>query len=266
MSETQQVEGKNQVLEALRAGREIHRIIIADSVEQDRTVTEILKLARQSGIPIVHKERKDVRQQASVKTNQGVIAICGEYSYYRIEDILDFARSKNEAPFVIILDGVEDPHNLGAVIRTAETAGVHGVVIPERGSVDVTPGVIKASAGASEHMLVAKEPNLVKAVEILKKQGIWICGAVQDCERSYHTAKLAGPLAIVIGGEDKGIGRLLRERCDFLVKIPMKGRINSLNVSVSAALIMYEKVRQDEFHSRQRKILEKGEFTPLDKV
>lgn len=175
---------------------------------------------------------------------QGVIAIVPPYEYCEIEDILEAANDKNEDPFVLVLDGIEDPHNLGSIIRTAETAGVHGVIIPKRRAALVNSTVNKVSAGAVEHMKVARVTNISESIGKLKKQGLWVCGTDINTDKYYYNQDLTGPLAIVIGNEGKGISKKVLEKCDFLVKIPMRGKVTSLNASVSAGIIMYEVVKQ----------------------
>ena len=181
---------------------------------------------------------------ATTTNYQGVIAIVPPYEYCEIEDILEAANDKNEDPFVLVLDGIEDPHNLGSIIRTAETAGVHGVIIPKRRAALVNSTVNKVSAGAVEHMKVARVTNISESIEKLKKQGIWVCGTDINTDKYYYNQDLTGPLAIVIGNEGKGISKKVLEKCDFLVKIPMRGKVTSLNASVSAGIIMYEVVKQ----------------------
>ncbi|MFA5771652.1 MAG: 23S rRNA (guanosine(2251)-2'-O)-methyltransferase RlmB [Thermoplasmata archaeon] len=248
----QHIEGKNEVLEALRAGRSIIKILLATSVERDCTINEIFKLASANKIRIDQVDRREIDHIAKIKTHQGIIAFSKMYTYSTVDEILNSARSKNEEPFILILDGIEDPQNFGAILRSAEASGVHGVIIPDREAVGVTPGVIKASAGAVEYVKIAQVTNLTKTVEILKKQEIWICGATMEADKEYYNSNLTGPIAIIIGSEGYGIRRLLKERCDFLVKIPMKGRMSSLNASVTAAILLYEKVRQENF---SRKVL-----------
>ena len=181
---------------------------------------------------------------AQSENNQGVIAIVPPYEYCEIEEILEVAKNRNEPPFIIILDSIEDPHNLGSIIRTAETAGVHGIIIPKRRAVPVNTTVAKVAVGAVEHMKIARVTNLSDTINNLKKQGLWICGTDINTDKIYYNQDLTGPLAIVIGNEGKGIGEKIKKNCDFLVKIPMKGKITSLNASVSAGIIIYEAVKQ----------------------
>ena len=183
-------------------------------------------------------------EMAQEENYQGVIAIVPPFEYVEISDILQVAKERNEDPFVIVLDGIEDPHNLGSIIRTAETAGVHGVIIPKRRAASVNSTVNKASAGAVEHMKIARVTNISDAIEELKQAGLWVCGTAVDTNKYYYNQDLTGPLAIVIGNEGKGIGEKVKKNCDFLVKIPMKGKIQSLNASVSTGIVIYESVKQ----------------------
>ena len=185
-----------------------------------------------------------MKQMAQTENYQGVIAVVPPYEYVEVEDILQDAKNKNEDPFVVILDGIEDVHNLGAIIRTAETAGVHGIIIPKRRAASVNATVNKVSAGAVEYMKIARVNNLNETINELKEAGLWICGTDMDTETYYYNQDLKGPLAIVIGSEGFGMSRLVKENCDFIVKIPMKGKITSLNASVSAGIVIYEAVKQ----------------------
>ena len=181
---------------------------------------------------------------AQNKNYQGVIALVPPFEYCEIEDILDKAKEKGEDPFVLILDGIEDPHNLGSIIRTAETVGVHGVIIPKRRAVGVNSTVAKVSAGAVEHMLVARVTNITDAIEKLKKEGLWICGTDINTDKYYYEQDLTGPIGIVIGNEGSGMSNKVTKKCDFLVKIPMQGKVTSLNASVSAGIVIYETLKQ----------------------
>ncbi len=241
------IEGRNPVLEALLANRKIYKILIARGVERKGVISGIFRIAGQRKVEISEVNRK-VLDKIS-KVHQGVVAFCAEKKYASVGDILKIAEQRGEKPFIVLLDGVEDPQNLGAILRTAECAGVHGVVIPERGAVGLTPGVAKASAGAIEHLQVAIA-NLASTIEALKRKGIWVVGADMDAEKSYYEANLNRPMALVLGGEDRGLSRLVKQRCDFLVRIPIKGKIKSLNVSVSFALLAYEKLRQEKVFMR----------------
>ena len=238
-----QVEGRNSVLELLESERDINKILIAKG-EKHGSIYKILAMAKERKLLVVEVEKNKLNQMAQTPNNQGVIAIVPPFNYCEVEDILELAKQKNEMPFILILDGIEDPHNLGSIIRTAETAGVHGIIIPKRRSASVNSTVSKVSAGAVEHMKIARVNNINETIRCLKEQGIWICGTDMDTEVTYTKQDYKMPLAIVIGSEGFGMSRLVKENCDFLVKIPMKGKITSLNASVSAGIIMYEVVRQ----------------------
>ena len=201
-------------------------------------------MARQRKIVIVEKDKKDMEKIANNKNYQGVIAFVPPFSYCEIEDILEYAKGKNEEPFVLILDGIEDPHNLGAIIRTAETAGMHGIIIPKRRSASVNSTVSKVSSGAVEYMKIARVTNIKDAIDKLKKEGLWICGTDINTDKYYYNQDLTGPIGIVIGNEGKGISDKVKKNCDFLVKIPMMGRVTSLNASVSTGIIIYEALKQ----------------------
>ncbi len=244
----QKIVGRNPVLEALLSNRKIYKILIARWVERKGAVNEIFRIAAQKGVEVSEVERK-VLDRVS-KAHQGVIAFSDEKKYASIDDILKIAEQRGEKPFIALLDGVEDPQNLGAILRTAECAGVHGVIIPEKEAVGLTHGVAKASAGAVEHLPVATA-NLASAIEILKRKGIWVVGADMEAEKIYYEVNLNRPIALVLGGEDRGLSRLVKQRCDFLVRIPTKGKIKSLNVSVSFALLAYEKLRQEKVFMRR---------------
>ena len=185
-----------------------------------------------------------MKEMTQVENYQGVIAIVPPFEYCEIEDILEEAKNRNEEPFILILDGIEDPHNLGAIIRTAETAGVHGIIIPKRRAASVNSTVNKVSAGATEHMKIARVNNITETIKFLKKNDVWICGTDMNTKQYYYQENYKIPIAIVIGSEGFGISRLVKENCDFMVKIPMKGKITSLNASVSAGIIIYEAVKQ----------------------
>ncbi len=201
-------------------------------------------MARQRKIVIVEKDKKEMEKLANNKNYQGVIAFVPPFSYCEIEDILEFAKEKKEDPFILILDGIEDPHNLGAIVRTAETAGVHGIIIPKRRSASVNSTVAKVSSGAVEYMKIARVTNITDAIDKLKKEGLWICGTDINTDKYYYEQDLTGSLAIVIGNEGKGISEKVKKNCDFLVKIPMMGKVTSLNASVSTGIIIYEALKQ----------------------
>lgn len=237
-----QVEGRNAVLELLESGRDINKILVANG-EKHGSIHKILAIAKERKIIVTEIEKNKLNQIAQTPNNQGVIAIVPPYDYCEVEDILDEAKRKNEKPFILILDGIEDPHNLGSIIRTAETAGVHGIIIPKRRAASVNSTVSKVSAGAVEYMKIARVNNINETIRYLKEQDIWICGTDMDTDTIYTKQDYKMPIAIVIGSEGFGMSRLVKENCDFLVKIPMKGRITSLNASVSAGIIMYEVVK-----------------------
>ena len=238
-----QIEGRNSVLELLESNRDINKIYIAKG-EKHGSIHKILAIAKQRKIIVTEIEKNKLNQMAQTQNSQGVIAIVPPFDYCEIEDILETAKQKNEMPFIVILDGIEDPHNLGSIIRTAETAGVHGIIIPKRRAVQVNSTVSKVSAGAVEHMKIARVNNINETIRELKQKDIWICGTDIDTNVTYTKQDYKMPLAIIIGSEGFGMSRLVKENCDFLVKIPMKGKITSLNASVSAGIIMYEVVRQ----------------------
>ena len=238
-----QIEGRNSVLELLESGKDVNKIFVTRG-EKHGSINKILGIAKERKIIVVEKDKKQMDEMAQEENYQGVIAIVPPFEYVEISDILDVAKEKNEDPFVIVLDGIEDPHNLGSIIRTAETAGVHGVIIPKRRAASVNSTVNKASAGAVEHMKIARVTNISDAIEELKQAGLWVCGTAVDTNKYYYNQDLTGPLAIVIGNEGKGIGEKVKKNCDFLVKIPMKGKVQSLNASVSTGIVVYEAVKQ----------------------
>ena len=237
------IEGRNSVTEALRAGRTIDKIYIAKG-EVDKTLGHIASRARELGIVVVEADRRKLDSMSQTHSHQGVIALAAVREYSSIADILAIAEERGEPPFVIICDEISDPHNLGAIIRTAECAGAHGVIIPKRRSAGLTAIVGKTSAGAAEHMAVARVPNLTAAINELKEKGIWIYGTSAESTSSIWQSDLKGPIGIVIGSEGEGIGRLISENCDFMVSIPMHGMVSSLNASAAAAILIYEILRQ----------------------
>ena len=238
-----QVEGRNAVIELLESGRDINKIYISNG-EKNGSINKIIAMARENKVIIQEVNKSKLEQMACSDNHQGVIAIVPPFEYCDIDDILNDAKEKNEAPFILILDGIEDPHNLGAIIRTAETAGVNGIIIPKRRAAGVNSTVAKVAAGAVEHMKIARVNNINEAIRYLKDNDVWICGTDMDTNKYYYNQDLTGPLAIVIGSEGFGMSKLVKENCDFLVKIPMKGKITSLNASVSAGIVVYEAVRQ----------------------
>ena len=238
-----QVEGRNSVLELLETEKDINKIYVTRG-EKHGSINKIIMKAREKGVVIVEKDKKEMQQLAQTENYQGVIAIVPPFDYCDIEDIIEEAKKREEDPFVIILDGIEDPHNLGSIIRTAETAGVHGVIIPKRRAASVNSTVNKASAGAVEHMKIARVNNITDAINKLKEEGLWICGTDIEAKQYYYNQDLKGPLGIVIGNEGQGMSEKVKKNCDFFVKIPMKGKISSLNEAESTVIIMYEIVEQ----------------------
>lgn len=238
-----QVEGRNSVLELLESGKDINKIFITKG-EKHGSINKIIAIAKEKRILLVEKDKRQMDQMAQTENYQGVIAIVPPFEYCEIEDILEEATAKQEEPCVLILDGIEDPHNLGSIIRTAETAGVHGVIIPKRRAAAVNSTVNKVSCGAVEHMKIARVTNISDAIEKLKDAGLWICGTDINTDKYYYNQDLTGPIGIVIGNEGTGMSEKVRKNCDFLVKIPMKGKVTSLNASVSAGIIIYEVVEQ----------------------
>jgi len=238
-----QIEGRNSVLELLESGKDINKIFVTRG-EKHGSINKILAIAKEKRIIVVEKDKKQMDEMAQEENYQGVIAIVPPFEYVEIEDILNTAKERNEAPFVLILDGIEDPHNLGSIIRTAETAGVHGIIIPKRRSASVNSTVNKTSAGAVEHMKIARVTNISDTIDELKQAGLWICGTDISAEKYYYNQDLTGPLGIVIGNEGKGISEKVKKNCDFNVKIPMKGKVTSLNAAVSTGIIVYEAVKQ----------------------
>ena len=235
-------EGRNPVLEAFRSGKTVDRLFILDGCH-DGPIQTILREAKKKNTLINYVKKERLDQLSETGKHQGVIAYLAAYEYAEVSDILKAAENKGESPFIIILDGIEDPHNLGAIIRTANLAGAHGVIIPKRRAVGLTATVAKTSAGALNYTPVAKVTNLVQTMEDLKKEGLWFVCADMDGEVMYRQ-NLTGPIGLVIGNEGEGVSRLVKEKCDFVTSIPMKGDIDSLNASVAAGVLMYEIVRQ----------------------
>ena len=238
-----QVEGRNAVIELLGSGKDINKIFIAKG-ERHGSINKIISMAKERKVILVEKDKRQMEQMAQNENYQGVIAIVPPFEYCEIEDILDKAKEMKEDPFVLILDGIEDPHNLGSIIRTAETAGVHGIIIPKRRAVAVNSTVNKVSAGAVQYMKIARVTNITDSIEKLKEKGLWICGTDINTDTYYYNQDLTGPLGIVIGNEGTGMSDRVKKSCDFLVKIPMKGKVTSLNASVSAGIVIYEAMKQ----------------------
>ncbi|MCR5090034.1 MAG: 23S rRNA (guanosine(2251)-2'-O)-methyltransferase RlmB [Oscillospiraceae bacterium] len=241
--ENEQLEGRNAVIEALRAGRPIDKIFMADAAS-DRSLGFLYTVAKEKGIAIVEVDRRKLDAMSLTHAHQGIIAVCAVQDYCTVRDILDEAARRQEEPFVVVCDEITDGHNLGAIIRSAECVGAHGVIIPKRRSAGITTIVNKASAGAAAHLPVARVPNLRAALNELKDAGLWIYGTAADGASPLWETKLTGPIALVIGSEGDGMSRLVRESCDFILSLPMKGKISSLNASVAGAVVMYEILRQ----------------------
>lgn len=243
MNQSSYIEGRNPVIEALKSGRNIEKIYIEDG-NKSGSINKIKKIAKDKGIVIQYIHKNKLQSMANTNSHQGVIALVSAYSYKTIEDIFKLAKDKDEDPFVIILDEIKDPHNLGSIMRTAECVGAHGIIIPKRRSVGLTATVAKTSAGAIEYMPVVKVSNISNTLKKLKDKGLWIYGADMSGDKNYYENNLSGPIGIVIGSEGSGMSRLVKEKCDVLVQIPMRGKVSSLNASVAASIIMYDVLRQ----------------------
>lgn len=238
------IEGRNAVTEALRAGRPIDKLYVAKGEGNDRALGHILALAREAGAVVAECDRRKLDGMSATGAHQGVIALAAVRAYCDVDELLSYAASRGEEPLLIACDEIEDPHNLGAIIRTAECAGAHGIIIPKRRSAGVTAVVDKASAGAAEHLRVARVPNLVAALKELKKAGVWVYGTDAGADGKLWDTDMRGPICLVLGSEGFGMGRLVRECCDFTVSIPLRGMVSSLNASAAAAVMIYEVLRQ----------------------
>ena len=238
-----QLEGRNALQEALRSGRTVDKVFIAAG-EIDRGLQRLAAEAKEAGAVVVPVDRRKLDAMSFTHAHQGVIALAAAHVYYSIDDILEEAASRGEAPLIVICDELSDPHNLGAILRSAECAGAHGVIIPKRRSVGLTATVAKASAGAVEYMKVARVTNISAAIAELKQKGVWVFGTAAEGSIPMYQADLSGPAAIVIGSEGDGMSQLVRKNCDVMVNIPMKGRISSLNASAAASILLYEALRQ----------------------
>ena len=234
--------GRNAVMEALKGSSRINRLMVADG-SSEGSIRELIAVAKEKGVPVQFLERSKLDSMAKGIRHQGVLAQVSPVEYVELEDILLKAREKQEDPFIILLDELEDPHNLGAILRSADAAGAHGVLIPKRRSCPLSATVAKTSAGAVEHVPVARIGNIVQTIKALKEEGLWVAGADMD-GKNYYEADLTGPLILVVGSEGQGIGRLVKEQCDFIVRIPMLGAINSLNASVAGSVLMFEVTKQ----------------------
>ena len=237
-----QIEGRNTVKEAIRSGRTIDRIYVLE--DGDRRLSEIVSLAKKDKLVVINCNRKKLDMLSKTGNHQGVVAMCAATEYVPVEDILGEAATLEEDPFIVIADGVTDPHNLGAVIRTACAAGAHGLIIPKRRSCGITETVEKVASGATEKLKISKVSNLNDTVKFLKSQGVWVVGTDVSGEKDIYQQDLTGPIALIVGSEGEGMSELLKKNCDFLVKIPMSGKIQSLNASVATGIVLYEIVRQ----------------------
>lgn len=231
--------GRNGVIEALKAKITVEQILISKG-EREGSIVKIMALAKEKGVVIKEVDRKKLDSLSQGEAHQGVVAMVTPFRYSEIQDILDRAKEREESPFIIILDEIEDPHNLGSIIRTAELCGAHGIIIPKRRNVGVTPTVYKTSAGAVNYMKIAKVSNINNTIDELKKENIWVYGADGEAENFSYNVDFKGAVALVIGSEGRGISKLTREKCDVMVKIPMVGKVNSLNASVAGGILMYE--------------------------
>lgn len=236
------VAGRNAVMEALKGSRSVNKLMIANG-STEGSIKEIIAVAKEKGVNIQYWDRSKLDSIARGIRHQGVLAQVAPVQYAELEDILQVAKDRNEPPFIVLLDELEDPHNLGAILRTADAAGVHGVLIPKHRSCPLSATVAKTSAGAVEHVPVARVGNLVQTIKKLKQEGLWVAAADMD-GKDYYDADLTGPLLLIIGSEGQGVGRLVKEQCDFVVRIPMVGKINSLNASVAGSILMYEAMKQ----------------------
>ena len=241
--EENQIEGRNSVIELLKSGKDINKLFVQRG-EKHGSILEIIKLAKNNKVIITEIDKAKLDKMSQTHNHQGVIAIIPPYEYCEVDDILENAKQKNEDPFILILDQIEDPHNLGSIIRTAECSGVHGIIIPKRRAAQVNSTVNKTSEAAAEYVKIARVNNLNETINYLKEKNIWIYGTDAQGSSYYDEQDYKGGIGIVIGSEGFGMSRLVRENCDFLIKIPMKGKINSLNASVSAAIVMYEVMKQ----------------------
>ncbi len=237
------LEGRNSILEALRSDRSINRIMVSKG-DKEGSIKQIIALAREKHIILQEVERSKLDSLSETHAHQGVIAFVAVKDYVEVDDILRAAELKGEEPFLVLLDEITDPHNLGSILRTANAAGAHGVIIPKRRSVGLTASVSKASAGAVEYVPVSRVTNLAQTIDYLKKRNIWVVGTDSTGEKHFYDSDLRGPVAIVVGSEGEGIGKLIKEKCDFIVNIPMKGAISSLNAAVAGAVVMYEILKQ----------------------
>lgn len=238
--------GRQPVREALRAGRrQVYGLLLAQGIQSTGIVAEVLSLAQQARVPVRSLNRRELDQLSGEANHQGLAAEVSTYPYLELVDLLDLIRERGEPPFLLLLDHILDPQNLGSLLRSAEAVGVHGVVLARRRAAAVTPAVVRASAGAAEHIRVAQVPNLAQAIKTLKAEGVWLAGLeAHPKARLYTEADLTGALGLVVGSEGGGLGRLIQESCDFLIRLPMRGQVGSLNAAVAAAIALYEAQRQ----------------------
>lgn len=236
--------GRNPVLETLRSNRKVKRLLIAEGQREAPALASILQEVAHQNIPVETVPRPRLDQLSQGAVHQGCLAVVEARRYATVDEILEYARRKNEDPFLLILDAIQDVNNLGSLMRTAEAAGIHGVILPQHHAAEVNATVVKTSAGATEHLLIAQETNLTRTIDALKKENVWVIGLVGETKIEYNQADLTGPLALVVGNEGKGISRLVREHCDLLVRLPMHGQINSLNAAVAGSIALYEALRQ----------------------
>jgi 23S rRNA (guanosine2251-2'-O)-methyltransferase len=241
--EIDKLEGRNSIMEALKANRAINKIFVAKG-EREGSIRQIIAMAREKKIVITEVEHNILESMSTTKSHQGIIAFVAVKEYVEVDDILKVAEEKGQPPFIIILDEISDPHNFGAILRTANAVGAHGVIIPKRRAIGLTSAVSKASAGAVEYVPVARVTNISQTIEYLKKKNVWVIGTDSTGEKAFYDSDLKGSVALVVGSEGEGIGKLVREKCDFIVNIPMHGEISSLNASVAAAVVMYEILKQ----------------------
>ncbi len=243
LGDNDKLEGRNSILEALRANRTINKLFVTKG-EREGSIRQIVAMAREKGIIVTEVEKSALDSMSGSRAHQGVIAFVAVKEYVEVDGILQLAQEKGQPPFIIILDEITDPHNFGAILRTANAVGAHGVIIPKRRAIGLTSAVSKASAGAVEYVPVSRVTNIAQTIEYLKKNNIWVVGTDATGEKAFYESDLKGPLALVVGSEGEGMGKLIREKCDFVVNIPMQGEISSLNASVAAAIVMYEILKQ----------------------
>lgn len=247
MSQAEIIFGRNSITEALKSGRSINKILVAAGDRQG-SVKKILGQAREQKIVIQEVDPAKLKALVPEGSHQGIVAYVAPIQYSTLDDVLEIAKQRNEPPFLVILDELEDPHNVGAILRTADAAGCHGVLLPKRRTAPITATVAKTSAGAVEYVPIVRIGNVSQTIKTLKEEGIWIVGADMDGTSDYYAANMTGPIAVVVGSEGQGLSRLIKENCDFLVKIPMKGHLTSLNASVACSLLLYEVLKQRELN------------------